>query len=38
MKIVPVNFNKEHIAMLGYCKMIMESDGGRMAINQSRQV
>ena len=24
MKIVPVNFNKEHKAMLGHCKMILE--------------
>ena len=33
MKIVPVNFNKEHKAMLGHCKMIMENEGGRIAIN-----
>jgi hypothetical protein len=33
MKIVPVNFNSEHKAMLGHCKMIMENDGGRIAIN-----
>jgi hypothetical protein len=33
MKVVPVNFNKEHKAMLGHCKMIMEQDGGRIAIN-----
>ena len=32
MKIVPVNFNKEHKAMLGHCKMILESEGGRIAI------
>ena len=24
MKIVPVNFNKEHKAMLGHCKMVLE--------------
>ena len=24
MKVVPVNFNKEHKAMLGHCKMILE--------------
>jgi hypothetical protein len=24
MRIVPVNFNKEHKAMLGHCKMILE--------------
>jgi hypothetical protein len=35
MRIVPVNFNKEHKAMLGHCKMILEDDdgGGRIAIN-----
>jgi hypothetical protein len=27
MKIVPVNFNKEHKAMLGHCKMLLEKDG-----------
>jgi hypothetical protein len=32
MKIIPVNFNKEHKAMLGHCKMILERDGGRIAI------
>jgi terminase large subunit-like protein len=26
MKIVPVNFNSEHKAMLGHCKMILEDD------------
>ena len=26
MKIVPINFNKEHKAMLGHCKMILEHD------------
>ncbi|MFL6469733.1 MAG: hypothetical protein ACJ71H_02665 [Nitrososphaeraceae archaeon] len=36
MKIVPVNFNGEHKAMLGHCKMIMENDGGRIAINPDR--
>jgi hypothetical protein len=36
MKIVPVNFNKEHEAMLGHCKMIMENEGGRIAINPDR--
>ena len=35
MKIVPVNFNKEHKAMLGLCKMI-ENDGERIAINSDR--
>jgi terminase large subunit-like protein len=33
MRIVPVNFNKEHKAMLGHCKMILEKDGGHIAIN-----
>jgi hypothetical protein len=36
MRIVPVNFNKEHKAMLGHCKMILESEGGRIAINPDR--
>ena len=36
MKIVPVNFNKEHKAMLGHCKMILEKDGGRIAINPGK--
>jgi hypothetical protein len=36
MKIVPVNFNSEHKAMLGHCKMILENDGGRIAINPYR--
>jgi hypothetical protein len=33
MRIVPVNFNSEHKAMLGHCKMLLEHDGGRIAIN-----
>jgi hypothetical protein len=36
MKIVPVNFNKEHKAMLGHCKMILERDGDRIAINPNK--
>jgi hypothetical protein len=32
MKIVRVNFNKEHKAMIGHCKMILENDG-KIAIN-----
>jgi hypothetical protein len=32
MTIVPVNFAKEHKAMLGHCKMILEDDG-KIAIN-----
>jgi hypothetical protein len=31
MKIVPVNFNKEHKAMLGHCKLILEE--GYLAIH-----
>jgi hypothetical protein len=33
MKVVPVNFGKEHKAMLGHTKMILEDEGGRIAIN-----
>jgi hypothetical protein len=33
IKIVPVNFNTEHKAMLGHCKMILENNDGRIAIN-----
>ena len=34
MKIVPVNFNSEHKAMLGHCKMILEeTEPRRIAIN-----
>jgi hypothetical protein len=36
MKAVPVNFNKEHKAMLGHCKMILENEGGRIAINPEK--
>jgi hypothetical protein len=36
MKIVPVNFNTEQKAMLGHCKMILEIDGGSIAINPDR--
>jgi hypothetical protein len=36
MRIVPVNFNSEHKAMLGYCKMILEQDPGKIAINPDR--
>ena len=35
MKIVPVNFNKEHKAMLGHCKVIQECDGWTNLITQS---
>jgi hypothetical protein len=33
MTIVPVNFNKEHKAMLGHCKMILEHEPRKIAIN-----
>jgi hypothetical protein len=36
MKIVPVNFNLEHKAMLGHCKMILEHEPRKIAINQDR--
>jgi hypothetical protein len=36
MKIVSVNFNKEHKAILGHCKMILEDEGGRIAINPDK--
>jgi hypothetical protein len=36
MRIVPVNFNSEHKSMLGHCKIILESEGGRIAINPER--
>jgi hypothetical protein len=36
MRIVPVNFNSEHKAMLGHCKMILEQDPGKIAINSDR--
>jgi hypothetical protein len=29
MRIIPVNFNTEHRPMLGHCKMILESEGGK---------
>ena len=36
MTIIPVNFKSEHKAMLGHCKMIMEHDGGRIAISPEK--
>jgi len=36
MRIVPVNFNKEHKAMLGHCKMILEQHPGTIAINPDK--
>jgi hypothetical protein len=36
MRIVPVNFNSEHKAMLGHSKMILEQDPGKIAINPDK--
>jgi hypothetical protein len=36
MRMVPVNFNKEHKAMLGHCKMILEQGPGKIAINPDK--
>ena len=36
MMIVPVNFNKEHKAMLGHCKMILEDEPTKIAINPDK--
>jgi hypothetical protein len=36
MKLVPVNFNKEHKAMLGHCKMILEHEPRNIAINPDK--
>jgi hypothetical protein len=36
MRIVPVNFNKEHKAILGHYKMLLEKDGGHIVINPRR--
>jgi hypothetical protein len=36
MKIVLVNFNSEHKAMLGHCKMLLEDDRHKIAINPDR--
>jgi hypothetical protein len=33
MKIVPVHFGKEHKGMLGHCKLILEDEHGKIAIN-----
>jgi hypothetical protein len=33
MIIAPVNFNKEHKSMLGHCKMILENEPRKIAIN-----
>jgi hypothetical protein len=31
-EIVPTYFDKEHKAMLGHCKMILEEDAGKIAV------
>jgi hypothetical protein len=36
MIIAPVNFNKEHKVMLGHCKMLLEQDPRKIAINPDR--
>ena len=36
MKVVPVNFNKEHKAMIGHCKMILENEPRKIAINPDK--
>jgi hypothetical protein len=36
MRIVPVSFITEHKAILGHCKMMLENDGGKIAINPDR--
>jgi hypothetical protein len=33
MQVIPVNFSSEHKAMLGNCKMLLEKDGGHIAVN-----
>jgi hypothetical protein len=33
MNVVPVNFSTEHRSMLGNCKMLLEREGGYIAIN-----
>jgi len=38
MRIVPVNFNSEYKAMLGHCKMILEQDPQKIAINADKLV
>ena len=32
MRIVPGNFNREHKAMLGHCKMVLEHEARKIAI------
>ena len=36
MDVVPVSFAAEHRSMLGNCKMLLEKDGGYIAINPKK--
>jgi hypothetical protein len=36
MRIVAVNFNSEHKAMLGHCKMVLEHEPPKIAINPDK--
>ena len=36
MRIVPVNFKSEHKAILGHSKVLLEKNGGHIAINPNR--
>jgi hypothetical protein len=36
IKIVPASFKSEHKAMLEHCKMILERDSGKIAINPDK--
>src|SRR5919202_2761079 len=36
MRLVPVNFNSEHKVMLGHCKMILEHEPRKIAINPDK--
>ena len=33
MQVIPVNFSSEHKAGYGNCKMLLEKDGGYIAVN-----
>jgi hypothetical protein len=36
MDVVPISFSTEHKSMLGNCKMLLERDGGYLAINPKK--
>jgi hypothetical protein len=36
MDVVPVSFSTEHRSMLGNCKILLERDGGYIAINPKK--